>query len=70
MLGMYALNAKSRDWWQAVNVIIWDASAKLVTGDPEVQALAERMLAAGLTVEACKACSHSFWDSKNYRSWG
>ena len=64
MLSMYAINAKKREWWQAVNVIIWGASAKLAGTDTEVQEKILEMLAHGITVEACLACADNFGVTK------
>lgn len=60
MLGMYSINAKSRGWWDEINVLIWGASAKLVATDTEIQTLIKDMLNQQITVEACKGCSDSF----------
>jgi hypothetical protein len=57
MLSMYATNSVKNKWWDEVNVIIWGASAKLVGNDTQVQTEVKEMLARGVTVEACKACS-------------
>jgi hypothetical protein len=59
MLSMYAINAKKREWWQEVNVIIWGASSKLAGTDTEVQAKIVEMMALGVTVEACQACAEN-----------
>ena len=60
MLSMYAINSKSRNWWNQVNVIIWGASAKLAGNDTQVQTEILEMIKSGVTVEACKDCSDNF----------
>ena len=70
MLAMYAINAKTHGWWSHVTVIIWGASAKLAGADVEVQSQIKEMLANGLVVEACKACSDSFGVSDTLASLG
>ena len=60
MLSMYATNSKINEWWQAVNVIIWGASAKLVGNDTQVQTEIIEMINHGITVEACKDCCDNF----------
>jgi hypothetical protein len=60
MLSMYAINSKKNNWWEEVNVIIWGASAKLVGEDTQVQTEVMEMIASGVNVEACKACSDNF----------
>ena len=57
MLSMYAINSVKNSWWDEVNVIIWGASAKLVGNDTQIQTEVKEMLARGVKVEACKACS-------------
>lgn len=57
MLSMYTTNSVKNSWWDEVNVIIWGASAKLVGKDTQVQTEVMEMIARGVNVEACKACS-------------
>jgi hypothetical protein len=57
MLALYVLNAKNRDWWKEINVIIWGASAKLVASDTQIQTEVLEMINAGISVEACRDCS-------------
>lgn len=70
MLLMYAINAKKRKWWQEVNVIIWGASSKLAGTDTEVQAKIVEMIAQGVTVEACLACSENLGVSESLSKLG
>ncbi len=56
MLVMYAINSKTKNWWDDVNVIIWGASAKLIGTDTQIQAEVIEMINQGVTIEACKAC--------------
>jgi hypothetical protein len=37
MVFMYTVNAKKKNWWNAVTLIAWGPSAKLLTEDPELQ---------------------------------
>lgn len=60
MLTMYAVNSKTNNWWQNVNVIIWGASAKLAGADPQVQTEIKEMIDQGVTIEACKDCCDTF----------
>ena len=57
MVFMYTLNAKLKDWWQEVILIVWGPSAKLLSQDQELQGKIEQMKAAGVVMEACKACA-------------
>ncbi len=60
MLTMYAINSKTRNWWQQVNVIIWGASAKLAGTDTQIQTEMTEMLHQGVTIEACRHCCERF----------
>lgn len=57
MVFMYTLNAKIKGWFDDVTLVIWGASAKLLAETPEYQEQIEDMQAAGVRVEACKACA-------------
>jgi len=70
MLGMYVINAKIHGWWDEINVLIWGASQKLVTRDPEIQKLVAELQEHGVTVEACKACADSFCVSDSLTEMG
>lgn len=51
---MYTLNAKCRDWWNVVHLIIWGPSARLVAEDESIQEKVEEMIKAGVHVSACR----------------
>lgn len=57
MLFMYTINSLKHGWWEKVTVIIWGASAKLISVDTAVQGLVREALKAGVHVTACKACA-------------
>lgn len=60
MLAMYAINSRTHNWWEQVNVIIWGASAKLAGNDMQIQTEIKEMLHQGVTIEACKDCCDNF----------
>ena len=60
MLAIYAVNSKTQNWWQEVNLIIWGASAKLVGNDTQVQSEVVEMINKGIQIEACKDCCDNF----------
>src|ERR1035437_7120927 len=70
MLSMYATNSIKNNWWDEVNIIIWGASAKLVGNDTQVQTEVMEMIAKGVKIEACKACSDSFGVSEKLMQLG
>ena len=57
MVFMYGVNARLRDWWQGVTIIIWGSPTKLVAENSEVQKKVAEALAAGVKLSACKACA-------------
>ena len=57
MVMMYATNSLLKDWWGAVTVIIWGATAKLVAENALIQDKLKAAQAAGVQFSACKACS-------------
>ena len=70
MLFMYTINALKHDWWKKVTVIIWGASAKLVSEDIGVQGLIKEALGAGVHITACKACADKLDVTKSLESLG
>jgi hypothetical protein len=57
MVFMYTINALIHGWWEKVTVIVWGATAKLVSENPDIQALVEKALDQGVHLTACKACA-------------
>ena len=51
---MYTLNAKCREWWDAVHLIVWGPSAKLLAEDENLQSKVKEMIEVGVDVCACK----------------
>jgi hypothetical protein len=60
MVFMYTLNSKLRGWWEAIELIVWGPSAKLLSEDKELQEQIQKMLEAGVQISACKACADSY----------
>lgn len=57
MVFMYTINSLKKGWWQAVTVIIWGATAKLVAENGSIQALIKEADKVGVQFTACKACA-------------
>ena len=70
MVFMYAHNSKLRNWWQAVRLIVWGPSAKLLAEDTELQMQIESMREAGVSICACKKCADEFGVSENLSRLG
>ena len=54
---MYTHNAKKAGWWNEVHLIVWGPSSKLLAEDKGLQTAVKAMMADGVEVLACKACS-------------
>ena len=57
MVLMYSTNAKIYGWWERVTVIIWGATAKLVTENAEIREHLQLSQDKGVEFTACKACA-------------
>ncbi|MFH1330123.1 MAG: DsrE family protein [Actinomycetota bacterium] len=56
---MYGLNARLKDWWQEVTLLIWGASQSLAVEDAEVREKVAEMTYAGVRVTACRKCAEN-----------
>jgi hypothetical protein len=56
----YTVNSLIKGWWEKVTVIIWGATAKLVSQDENIQEMVRKALEAGVQITACKACADQF----------
>lgn len=70
MLVPYVLASKKNGWWDAVVVIVWGTSQKLISDNPEIQADIKQMLATGITVHACKKCADDLCVSDHLSALG
>jgi hypothetical protein len=57
MVFMYTVNSLIQGWWEKVTLIIWGATAKLVSEDVKMQENVKEALDAGVHITACKACA-------------
>lgn len=57
MVFMYTVNSRLKGWWDDVTLIVWGATAILVSKDAKIQGLVAKALEAGVHVTACKACA-------------
>lgn len=67
---MYTLNAKCRDWWNTVHLIIWGPSAKLLAEDEALQEKVKDMMDAGVHVSACRENSDTYGVSEKLAELG
>jgi hypothetical protein len=57
MVFMYAVNSLIHGWWEKVTLIVWGATAKLVSEDARMQEKIREAQDAGVHITACKACA-------------
>ncbi|MBW1643222.1 MAG: DsrE family protein [Deltaproteobacteria bacterium] len=57
MVFMYTINSLIHGWWEKVTLIIWGATAKLVSEDAKIQEKIKEAFDAGVHLTACKACA-------------
>ena len=57
---MYTLNAKRRDWWENVRLVVWGPSAPLLVEDEDLQETVAAMAEEGVVLEACRACAEDY----------
>jgi hypothetical protein len=67
---MYAKNSRLKDWWERVTLVVWGPAARLLAQDAELQAEVEECRAAGVKVEACKACADHYGVSADLERLG
>jgi hypothetical protein len=70
MVFMYAYNAKLKEWWREVTLIVWGPSQKLICADEELQLYLEKLKQAGVELLACKTCSDSYGISDDLEKLG
>ena len=57
MVFMYGGNGLKQGWWKEVTIIIWGATAQLVSSNQTIQQQIQGLIVQGVTVSACKACA-------------
>jgi len=67
---MYTLNAKKRNWWKEVCLIIWGPSSKLLSEDLELQEYIAQMKEVGVKIEACRTCADIYGVSSKLEDLG
>jgi hypothetical protein len=67
---MYTHNAKKNGWWDEVRLLLWGPSDRLLVEDEELQTRIRAMMADGVEVLACKACSDRLGVSEKLEALG
>ncbi|HCX65606.1 MAG TPA: DsrE family protein [Eubacteriaceae bacterium] len=60
MVFMYARNAKKKDWWKRVRLVVWGPSAQLLSKDQELQQELKIMQEYGVETFACITCANMY----------
>jgi hypothetical protein len=67
---MYTVNAMKFGWWEEVTLIVWGATAQLVSENADIQQLIRQAQEAGVTVTACKACADQLGVTEDLEALG
>ncbi len=70
MVMMYATNSMIHHWWDEVTVIIWGATAKLVSENELIRMKIQLAQNAGVRFSACKACTDQLGVSDHLAALG
>lgn len=70
MVFMYCKNAKLKNWWSRVRLVIWGPSAQLLASDKFLQDELEDLKTAGVELQACKACADLYGVADKLKSLG
>ena len=65
---MYANGTQTRGWFDEVRLVVWGPSQRLVVADKDIRAYIERLIEAGVVVEACLACADSYGIADDLRA--
>ena len=67
---MYTHAAKQAGWFDEVRLVVWGPSARLLSGDKDLQAKIQEMADDGVNVDACVVCADSYGVSDRLRELG
>ena len=70
MVFMYGINSLRREWWEAVTLIVWGATAKLASENETIRQLVREALDEGVQVSACRACADLYGVTGNLEALG
>ena len=70
MVFMYGMNSIIRGWWEKVTIIVWGATAPLVSENTDIQKKVNEAQEKGVHIIACKACSDQLGVTENLEKLG
>jgi hypothetical protein len=59
MVLMYTHNAKLKNWWDEVNLLLWGASQNFLLSDSEAKSKIAEMINDGVNIIACRKCAEN-----------
>lgn len=70
MVFMYTINSLLKGWWEEVTLIVWGATAKLVSENADIQEKIKAAQEAGVHITACRACAEQLGVSDDLEKMG
>ncbi|TFH27337.1 MAG: DsrE family protein [Bacteroidia bacterium] len=67
---MYTHAAKRNGWFDEVVLIVWGSSSRLLAEDEALQEKIKAMIADGVILEACIACSNALGVTEDLKNLG
>ena len=67
---MYTHAAKRNGWFDEVVLIVWGSSSRLLAEDEALQEKVKAMIADGVILEACIACSNALGVTEDLKNLG
>ena len=70
MVFMYGINSILRGWWDSVTIIVWGATASMVSENTDIQKKVKEAQEKGVHMTACKACADQLGVTDNLEKLG
>ncbi len=70
MVFMYTINSLKKGWWEKATLIVWGATARLVSENTHIQNKIKEALDFGIHITACKACADQLGVSEDLEKLG
>jgi len=70
MVFMYAENSMKYQKWEAITIIVWGATTKLVAEDPTIRERIKKLQDLGVHFTACITCAEELGVTEEIRSLG
>ena len=70
MVFMYGMNSMILGWWEKVTIIIWGATAPLVSENKDIQKKVKEAQEKSIHIIACKACADQLGVTESLENLG